>query len=256
MKPIFILPLFIFVFSNGYSQDIIITNGEHRFPAWIVVEDPTTITFIVPDDPDSIVRKLDKDLISIIIYATVKLSENEIDEFTGDLKRSTKYTTIARSGKESLEASMKRINDLYILQMASTRYGINECLVEYSSRALFMLDNEEIIEFYQVSGTSCGEKVSGKFLFGNKEMVDRLTDAEYLIVQDNLLKKLTQHSWIKLRVYYSDGYIDYQPSGKNSGMFYREQLKALDRPVTGIPARRITGRNDHEFIELFFPHDR
>jgi len=236
MKKMIIFQLLILVVPRTSAQDVITTNNGYRFNVWVVAEDPASISCILPEDlTQEKVRRIDRNLISSIKYATVKLDENRIDEFTGDLIRTTPYTEIGKSCKGSIRVSLRRINDLYILQLnAGSPYG-NECLLEFDSKVLIMLENNEILSFYQASETNCGEYISGKFLTGKKEIAGNMTDDLYISYQQDRLQKLRDNKWVKLRVYYSGEFVDYSPARKNSGTFFIEHLKALERPVVHQP---------------------
>ena len=49
-----------------------------------------------------------------------KLWKNEVDEFTGDVKKFTNYYTIATTSVGQIKASAWRINDYYYLKLKST----------------------------------------------------------------------------------------------------------------------------------------
>lgn len=52
----------------------------------------------------------------------IKLKENEIDEFTGELKKITHFHTIAHTDTGFIKGLVRRVDDFYALALKSTSY--------------------------------------------------------------------------------------------------------------------------------------
>ena len=77
-----------------------------------------------------------------------KMWKNEIDEFTGDVKKITSYYKIAKTNYGAIEASIARINNSYYLKMKHTSdIGCagardNYAIIKFTDGTILKLDDD------------------------------------------------------------------------------------------------------------------
>ena len=129
-----------------------------------------------------------------------KLWKNEVDEFTGDVKKFTNYYTIARTSVGQIKASVIRINDSYYLGLKST-YDLgcsgtrdNYVIIKFTDGTTLKLDKD-------LSDIDCSDSSPSLFSISNN---------------DDLVNKQID----KIRFQQSEYYTD----GKTSGTYSLSQI--------------------------------
>lgn len=154
------------------------------------------------------------------ISATLKVDKK--DAFTNTRIRTTE--SWAHFDKNSLIASATRSNDKYIFHFITKNVG---CLEKLKSKVLVQLENDEIIEFTQMSDTHCGTIPSASFI---PISIAGLESPDYKSLINKNLQMIALNRWTSLRIYGSEGFVEFVASelkNHNWSQFFEEHLVVL-----------------------------
>jgi len=165
-------------------------------------------------------------IFTISLSAQVTLRVDEVDDFSGDVKKVSKPTSKAFTSEEGYikaDISAVRVGDYTAITLSlNTDVG---CLSEHSTKILIKLTDGEIIECKQLSDTDCSDRPSARFIFVSDDQM-KMDESNLQEILGENLQKLLSTPVEKIRIYATDGYIDMKPH-KIGGLEIMEHLKAV-----------------------------
>lgn len=155
-------------------------------------------------------------IITIPAFNQVKLEVNKVDEFTGEPEKLTQYSLkifIAVDTKpilhQTINFAVGRIDSTYYFDIALDYHP--GCLSQYESKVLIKFTDGTVIECMQVSETVCDDFPMGRYIPIKRE--DNSSPFVQTILKDNW-NKLSQIPVERIRLYFTEGYLDYVPNNK------------------------------------------
>jgi hypothetical protein len=171
------------------------------------------------------VKTMKKNLLVVTLcFSTVfcfsqKLEENEVDEFTGNSIKRTSWELLS-TFKPYFRIS--KINNSYTFQI-KLMLG-NVFSIDKGEFLMLKLDNDSIVKLpnleYAITCTGCG---AVGYLGSGAQGIH----VKY-ILHEEAREKLKKHLVTKIRIYTSDGYVDYDTKKKNAQKIIKA-LEIIDR---------------------------
>ena len=151
-----------------------------------------------------------------------------VDEFSDEKKICTKNTYFSNNdknySKSSLYGSICIEKDLIIFEMMCLKTDLG-CMIQNKSMMQVKLTNGEIIDFIQISPTSCKDSHTISFYALSK---DNLLEPIFMKPDiDYNLSLLKTYNWEVIRITGSEYYINFTATFDN-GLFFKQHLLALE----------------------------
>lgn len=149
-----------------------------------------------------------------------KIEQNEVDEFTGDIKKSTSFELLYMGFDFTTYHRFSKINDSYYLNLKIMLASGSVFAIGKDEELMLKLANNEIVKLKNSSYTITSRGGGAKDIIGSNAMGLSV----YYRITKTQLETLKKHSLSKIRIYTTENYLEASVKAKKASKF----TKAVD----------------------------
>lgn len=155
---------------------------------------------------------------SFTSFGQCKFKRDEVDEFTKNVVRETKYVSVAGVFSQNYTISFKQVNDSYYLKFAYGSTGTFSMVIGKGDQLMLKFDNDSVLSLESMELTSARHYFSQ---YSNGTSIE----CTYYITKEQI-ETLSKNRVVKIRFYTTEGY--YEKDTKSDGV---EKLRSNARCI-------------------------
>lgn len=148
---------------------------------------------------------------------TIKMSKNEVDEFTGDIRLSTKEYMLGKDHGWGAKASISKINDTWFLRLSCTQASIYT--VMEGAELILMHDDGSQTKLFANSTEVATPVRVGSSIYWTTDVGYTVSEKQIDILFKKPLSKFRQNS--------RDSYFDYECKGESQKSLIAREIAAV-----------------------------